>query len=438
MSDFAVFKDIRHAVDRCSKYICHVLPGWSKVLTTSCSICGCDGTFAQYVCGKNQVYDVRKNFTEGGHSEHSLFIQQLLSPDGAHSIPEGVRSSKKHKGPRRKKRSEKLKTMLKPPALATSTTKAEREISAPVDRNVLPGSLRDSSQKPILESCSQFVEDRCLAAKNNGQRCSKRRASGNFCTLHLKLAGSQNSKDNLFDVVNAPASDALSQWEHTQLQLAIEQSFAESEEHRVEMEASNKVLDARLKKEGLRRVEILADGNCQFGAVIRSGHLRVSIAQLRSEVVTWRHWPKCFKKRSKRDSKEKRSVYLRYIEKDGSWGGPLTLLALSHILRRPIRVVTDSTSDSAYASLIEPPEIIHPDTWGSEMVITCRMENILMQSRRLSNSWKKRRRTLWKELNLNLIQIPENSGQPRAETDGIKTYVNSSYRRWQFTRNSLF
>ena len=107
------------------------------------------------------------------------------------------------------------------------------------------------------------------------------------CTLHAKLANDKNSKANLFDTVDAPAQDALSQWETSQLEKAItiQLSLEEAEEHRVDMEASNKLIDARLRREGLRRVEVLADGNCQFGAVIRSRHLDIAVAQLRSEVV---------------------------------------------------------------------------------------------------------------------------------------------------------
>ena len=39
-------------------------------------------------------------------------------------------------------------------------------------------------------------------------------------------------------------------------------------------------------------------------------------------------------------------------------------------------MVTDSHSQNAaeYTRVIEPPDMIHSETWGEELVITCRME----------------------------------------------------------------
>ena len=126
----------------------------------------------------------------------------------------------------------------------------------------------------------------------------------------------------------------------------------------------------------MRRVEVLADGNCQFGAVIRSGRLDFSIVQLRSEVVKYlAPLVKLFQEPVEERFQGKWSLCLKYIEEDGSWGDPLTLLGLPHILRRPIRVVTDSHSQDAaeHTRVIEPLEMI-PETWGEALVITCRME----------------------------------------------------------------
>ena len=51
--------------------------------------------------------------------------------------------------------------------------------------------------------------------------------------------------------MDAAAQDALSQWENSQLQIAIQLSLEEAEEHEVEMEASNRLIDAPLRRERL-------------------------------------------------------------------------------------------------------------------------------------------------------------------------------------------
>ena len=71
---------------------------------------------------------------------------------------------------------------------------------------------------------------------------------------------------------------------------------------------------------------------------------------MRSDVVKYlapQPLAKLFQEQVEERFQGKWFLYLKYIEMDGSWGDPLTLLGLSHILRRPIRAVTDSHSQDA-------------------------------------------------------------------------------------------
>ena len=79
--------------------------------------------------------------------------------------------------------------MLKPPALPASSAPADAEgvVSQPVSRNVLPGSLRDQSQKPVPESRSQDTEERCLAANNNGQALCQTACKRTFLYIVLYM-----------------------------------------------------------------------------------------------------------------------------------------------------------------------------------------------------------------------------------------------------------
>ena len=184
------------------------------------------------------------------------------------------------------------------------------------------------------------------------------------------VAKQEVTLENLFDHVADPAFAALQQWEEGQVQLAIQRSLEDSEQQRLEREAGNELLDGRLRREGLRRVSVLADGNCQFHSVIQSGKLALSVAQLRQEVVKYlTPLGQLFREKLEERFQGKWSLYLNHIEKDGSWGDSLTLLALAHVLRRPIKVLTDSSAEERdkYILVVEPNDLVHPDTWEPEV-----------------------------------------------------------------------
>ena len=303
----------------------------------------------------------------GGVSEHALFVQQLLSPDGIAQVPSGSRVTKK-RGKRPQKRSERENSMLKPLQLTASSTgvASSQEAERPLldCQSTVPGSLRDKKQKPVLESCSQDMEKICLASTVSGLRCSKRRCKGHFCTVHAKLAASKASSDNLFDSVESPAQ--------TQLQLAIRSSLEENEEALAEIRRSNDLIDRRLQRQGRQRLVVQGDGNCQFAAVLASAQLDMTVGQLRERVVAYlAPLGQKFREKLEERFQGKWSLYLQHISKDGSWGDPLTLLAMAPILRRPIVVITDSVGNAQYTSTVEPPDVVHPDTWGySPMLVT--------------------------------------------------------------------
>ena len=228
----------------------------------------------------------------------------------------------------REETAEPLKSMLKPPQLAASSTgvapSQEAEMPLLDCQSMVPGSLRDKKQKPVLESCSQDMEKNCLASTVSGLRCSKRRCAGHFCTVHAKLAASEASSDNLFDSVESPAQKALRQWEESQLQLAIRSSLEENEEVLAEIRRSNDLIDRRLQRQGRQRLVVQGDGNCQFAAVLASAQLDMTVGQLRERVVAYlAPLGQKFREKLEERFQGKWSLYLQHISKDGSWGDPL-------------------------------------------------------------------------------------------------------------------
>ena len=61
--------------------------------------------------------------------------------------------------------------------------------------------------------------------------------------------------------------------------------------------------------------------------------------------------------------------YLDYMSRDGSWGDALTLQAISHLLLRPILVVTDHPDSEQGLLVTEPPAVIDHDAWEAPFYI---------------------------------------------------------------------
>ena len=70
------------------------------------------------------------------------------------------------------------------------------------------------------------------------------------------------------------------------------------------------------------------------------------------------------------------AAWRSHMEQPGTWGDELTLLAASHIMRRPARVVTDSaaTEEAAYTRIITPPACISEDCWGAPLTVCVSMD----------------------------------------------------------------
>jgi len=183
---------------------------------------------------------------------------------------------------------------------------------------------------------------------------------GNFCMLHL------------FQDVQVPAAEAMSAWEKSQVELALEQSLAENVAVQAQAAENAKLLDARLERMSYRRGEIAGDGNCQFAAICNSGQIPMTASQLRSQAVAYlRPLARFFVDRMENEFRERYGAYLKWMAEEGTWGDHLTLLASAHVLRRPITVVTTSASEkeSEYCLEILPPSMIARQLWGPRIVI---------------------------------------------------------------------
>ena len=152
----------------------------------------------------------------------------------------------------------------------------------------------------------------------------------------------------------------------------------ENEEVLAEIRASNDLIDRRLQRQGRQRLVVQGDGKCQFAAVLASAQLDMTVGQLRERVAAYlAPLGQRFREKLEERFQESGASISNNISKDGSWGDPFILLAMAHVLRRPIVVITDSVEcvDSAqHTSTVELPDVLHPDTLGSPIHVTLRMD----------------------------------------------------------------
>ena len=67
------------------------------------------------------------------------------------------------------------------------------------------------------------------------------------------------------------------------------------------------------------------------------------------------------------------SLYLQNLRQQGTWGDELSLLAAAHIFRRPVHVVSDSSSDDHFR-IVCPPSFLAESLWGDPIFLTLRMD----------------------------------------------------------------
>ena len=135
---------------------------------------------------------------------------------------------------------------------------------------------------------------------------------------------------------------------------------------------------------GLQRVQTAALGNCQFEAVVNTLGLGINAFSLLQKVVgCMRHLPRMFGEAFLGFSTY--DDYLNYMNQDGSWGGHLTATAISHLLLRPICVVTDALAEDQAMMFAEPPEIISREAWGLHLLLGA-LRRVSLRSNRKCNA----------------------------------------------------
>ena len=206
-----------------------------------------------------------------------------------------------------------------------------------------------------------------MAATKTGARCSRKRVSGNYC--HFNEVESQTVREAFWVDIQDMFDDARSQWEREQMNLAVKLSIEEDQEQAEARARSARTVERRLLTQGLRRIPTAAEGDCMFCAVAFSAGIPIDIYALRQQTVAYLgSFPQFFV--SYFDTRwASFEMYLLHLSRPGSWGDDLCLVAMCHLLLRPIHVVTDHIDENQAILILEPPAQIARDAWGGPIWI---------------------------------------------------------------------
>ena len=349
------------------------------------------GFVTVYVTVEGRILDGHKHYIQaGGQSEHSVFVQGLLNKGFLDQIKQGPkksRPSKPHPKPKCKW-SERLKNMLKPPAqeecpasgavapsaaAAASGAAAMAKSKAKSSAKSLPGQSVGPATSSFLhcQAATNQEDQQCMAQTKDGERCERYRKKGNFCVQHAKVLEGQKSLKAMYLTIKiflGSAHNTFNDQEAAQVAQAIQNSLEDNEEAQQKLKRSMALLAPRLRMRNIRRVDTQALGDCQFIAVAMSGKLDIHHESLRQQVCDYLEaLPATFQEIFKDFAQF--TAYVQRMRKSCTWGDHLTLLAMAHLLLRPICVITDSTHEEVSVMEILPPETIAQAAWGEPIWI---------------------------------------------------------------------
>ena len=209
-----------------------------------------------------------------------------------------------------------------------------------------------------------------MARTQRVSRCKNPRTHGSFCRKHVEECQSQKYISKLFE--RMPSSEAMAAWERSQVELAMQKSLEEDVAFKKQEEKSLKRIDKRLSALKLKRVPMPRLGACQFESLVHAAQLPMSPLQLRLQAIDYlESLGHMFQDRLEAKFKGQYNAYLSHMRCADSWGDELTLMACSHLLRREISVITDSSEASNHTLTFSPPEIISEDLWKERLTICC-------------------------------------------------------------------
>ena len=228
----------------------------------------------------------------------------------------------------------------------------------------LPGLPAESSNFAGAHcvGASDSSDGACFATLVRGGRCKRARSVGNFCKQHAHEMRKAERQEQCWDSIADHVAEAATRFEEEQMNLACALSLQDNENARKQKERSLAALRPRLAELGLERVEVEPFGDCQFLAVLFSASVPLDCQEFRAQVCQYlKHCASQFETQISSRFKSF-DQYLECMMRPQAWGDELTLCAMSHLLLRPIIVLSDEESEPERE--FTPPSFISREIWG--------------------------------------------------------------------------
>ena len=267
------------------------------------------------------------------------------------------------------KKSEKTKRMLKAPQKRPSDSVVlMTEVPAKAEA-YLPGLPADGDQPAHshFAGADDLDDLLCLANLVKGGRCKRVRSHGNFCKQHAHEMKKPERMEASWRSLQTAVEKASGRFDEQQLNMAIHLSLEENEAAKAKRQASIAALKPRLDALGLQRIDTEAHGDCQFLAVVFSAGLPVDPQDFRGQIVGYLKHCACHFEDKISSHFRSFQQYLENMARPHTWGDELTLCAASHLLLRPVVVLSDQEHEKERR--FEPPPLIHSSVWGPEVYI---------------------------------------------------------------------
>ena len=267
------------------------------------------------------------------------------------------------------KKSEKTKRMLKAPQKRPGDSVVlMTEVPAKAEA-YLPGLPADGDQPAHshFAGADDLDDLLCLANLVKGGRCKRVRSHGNFCKQHAHEMKKPERMEASWRSLQTAVEKASGRFDEQQLNMAIHLSLEENEAAKAKRQASIAALKPRLDALGLQRIDTEAHGDCQFLAVVFSAGLPVDPQDFRSQIVGYLKHCACHFEDKISSHFRSFQQYLENMAHPHTWGDELTLCAASHLLLRPVVVLSDQEHEKERR--FEPPPLIHSSVWGPEVYI---------------------------------------------------------------------
>ena len=156
--------------------------------------------------------------------------------------------------------------------------------------------------------------------------------------------------------------------ESCEMAQAVQNSLEQNQEEKVRMERAQGIVYNRLVSRGLRVIPTLAEGDCFFEALVRTAELATSPFHLRPQIcdyieqhVEW--FESCFQDRAALVD------HIQRMREAGTWATAFEITAASHLLLRPIHLVTDHVDIAHSTTVIEPLSFTAASAWGETVYL---------------------------------------------------------------------